>query len=494
MMFLDRLKELIKDIRVIVYLVSVVVAMIYLIYSASQMKIVVEDSPIIPKGTIIYSINDCKINNIQDFYSCIPEKGNIIVSTDKGNYLIEEKELYEFKEKTIVTTTGNIKFGIDIGGGYMIVLKSLEDISKDQLYLAQKVLEKRLNTLGLKSLNIYTAGDKYIVIQVPTTEKRLIDVIKQQGYFEAKIMNLTVFTGLDIINVLTNPGYAGLEGCEKDVTGWHCSYYFTLILSKDAARRFANITKDIPLSLEFGGRYLKEKIYFYLDGELVSDLLIDANLRGVEATQVLIKVSGSGNTQKEASGDALNRASNLQIVLGSGSLPSKFEIEQISYISPQIAGSYIRKILFAAFLALIILATIVFIIFRNVKASLLIYLPMISEVMLAVAIAIAVGQTLDVAAILGVFLGIATGMDDNLIIVNDVLRGKREYKVEKSIKKVLFIVFTAIFTEIIAFVPMLHPSMAFGLFRGFAFMTIVTALVGYFITRPAYVKLTNFFL
>lgn len=494
MMFLERLKELLKDIRVAIYFVSTIIAIIYLIYSITTMKVVVEDSPIIPKGTIIYSINDCKVRSIQDFYSCIPEKGNILVNTNRGNYLIEEENIHEFKEKTIVTTTGNIKFGIDIGGGYMIILKSLEEISRDQLYLAQRVLEDRLNALGLKSLNIYAAGDKYIVIQVPTTEKRLIDVIRQQGHFEAKIMNITVFTGSDIINILTSPGYAGFEGCDRDITGWYCSYYFTLVLSRDAARRFANITRDIPLSLELGGRYLKEKIYFYLDGELISELYIDANLRGVEAMQVLIKVSGSGNTQREASENALNKARDLQIVLGSGSLPSKFEIEQISYISPQIAKEYLNKFSIALILALAILGILVFSVYRNIVASLLIYIPMISEVILAVAIAIAVGQTLDVAAILGIFLGISTGMDDNLIIVNDVLRGKKEYKVEKSIKKVLFIVFTAIFTEIIAFVPMLHPSMAFGLFRGFAFMTIITALVGYFITRPAYVKLTNFLL
>jgi len=263
-----------------------------------------------------------------------------------------------------------------------------------------------------------------------------------------------------------------------------------LVLSKDAAKAFANITKDIPISIEAGGRYLEEKIYFYLDGNLVSDLYIDANLRGVEASQVLIRVSGEGVTQREAATDAINRARDLQMYLGKGSLPSRFAIEEISYISPKIAIGLLDNILLAGIIALIILGIVVFLVFRNVKASLLVYIPMISEVIIAVAIGIFLGQTFDIPAILGVFLGIATGMDDNLVIVNDALLGKKEYRMERSMKKVLFIIFTAVLTEVFAYIPLLFSNVALGLLRGFAVMTIITSLVGFFITRPAYVRIT----
>jgi len=483
------IKDLLRDWKVLLYLIVLFASIIYLAYSFLSIKVVVDQSPVLPKGAVVYEINNCRITNVQSFYSCIPEEGPAIVKTSNGNFLLNTSELDLLRYNTSVIPIGNIKMGTDIGGGYQIVLKSIEPLSIDQMYLAQRILESRLNEKGIKALGIYVAGNEYIIIRIPSTEKELIEKIKEQGYFEAKIKNQTVFTGTDIINILSDPQHSGLE-CDMYQGRWVCSYYFTLVLSKDAARRFANITKDISISIEAGGRYLEEKIYFYLDGNLVSDLYIDANLRGVEASQVLIRVSGEGSTQREAATDAINRAKDLQMYLGKGSLPSRFVIEEISYISPEIASGLLDNILFAGIVALVLLGIVVFLAFRNIKASLLVYIPMISEVIIAVAIGVMLGQTFDIPAILGVFLGIATGMDDNLIIVSDALRGKKEYRIEKSLKKVLFIVFTAVLTEIFAYIPLLFSNVALGLLRGFAVMTIITSLVGLLITRPAYVQLT----
>jgi len=483
------IKDLLSDWRVLLYLIVLLASIIYLFYSISTVKMAVDQSPVLPRGAIVYEINDCKVINIQSFYSCIPQDEPAIVKTSEGNFLFNTSELDLLRYNTTVIPVGNIKLGTDLGGGYQIILKSEEPLSLDQMYLAQRILESRLNEMGVKALNIYVAGSEYIIIRIPSTEKELIEKIKEQGYFEAKIKNQTVFTGTDIINILSDPQHSGLE-CNTYQGKWVCSYYFTLVLSKDAAKRFANITKDIPISIESGGRYLEEKIYFYLDGKLVSDLYIDANLRGVEASQVLIRVAGEGSTQKEAATNAINNAKDLQMYLGKGSLPSKFVIEEISYISPEIAGKTLRDILIAGLVSLILLGATVLFVFRNIKASLLIYIPMISEIIIAIAIGIAIGQTFDIPTILGIFLGIATGMDDNLIIVNEALLGKKEYKMEKSLKKVLFVVFTAILVEIFAYIPLLFSNVALGLFRGFALMAIVTALIGYFITRPAYVRIT----
>jgi len=482
-------KDLLRDWRVLLYLIVLLASIAYLLYSISTERITIDYSPVLPKGAIVYEINDCRVTSVSSFYSCIPQEGPAIVKTSEGNFLFNTSELDLLRYNTSVIPVGNIKLGTDIGGGYQIILKSVEPLSLDQMYLAQRILESRLNEMGVKALNIYVAGSEYIIIRVPSTEKELIEKIKEQGFFEAKIKNQTVFTGADIISILSDPQHSGLE-CDTYQGTWVCSYYFTLVLSKDAAKRFANITKDIPVSIESGGRYLEEKIYFYLDGNLISDLYIDASLRGVEASQVLIRVSGEGATQREAATNAINNAKDLQIYLGKGSLPSRFTIEEISYISPEIAGNTLNNILIAGLASLILLGAIVLLIFRNIKASLLVYVPMLSEIIIAVAIGIAIGQTFDIPAVLGIFLGIATGMDDNLIIVNEALLGKKEYKMERSLKKVLFIVFTAILIEIFAYIPLLFSNVALGLFRGFAVMAIITALVGFFITRPAYVRIT----
>jgi len=484
------IKDLLKDWRVLLYLIILFVSTVYLLYSIFSMKVVVDESPILPNGTVVYAINNCKVTSVQSFYSCIPNEGPAIVRTSDGNFLLNTSELDLLRYNTSVIPSGDIKLGTDIGGGYQVILKSEKPLSLDQMYLAQRILESRLNDMGIKALDIYIAGDQYIIALIPSTEKELIEKIKEQGYFVAEIDNQTVFTGADIISILTDPQHSGLE-CGTSQGGWVCSYYFTLVLSQNAAMRFANITSNIPVSIESGGRYLEDEIYFYLDGQLVSSLYIDANLKGVPATQVQIRVSGEGSSEKEAATNAINEAKDLEMYLGKGSLPSKFEIEEISYIPPEIVGGLLYNILLAGLIALILIGIVVFLVFRNVKASLLVYIPMISELIISIALGIALGQTFDIPAILGVFLGIATGIDDNLIIVNDTLLGKREYKIEKSIRKITFIIVTAVLIEVLAYVPLLFSNIALGLLRGFAIMTIITALVGLFVTRPAYVQLAH---
>ncbi|MBI4176414.1 MAG: hypothetical protein HY518_04360 [Candidatus Aenigmarchaeota archaeon] len=100
----------------------------------------------------------------------------------------------------------------------------------------------------------------------------------------------------------------------------------------------------------------------------------------------------------------------------------------------------------------------------------------------------------DLAAIGGIIAAIGTGIDDQLVIADEALHGRKDEAISKKgvlhkIKSAFFIVFGSAATLIAAMIPLV--SIGTGLVRGFAITTIVGVLVGVLVTRPAYAKIVE---
>lgn len=487
---MSKIIDILKDWRISLYFASLILSIIFLIYAFSYKEVIVKYSPIdlIPNNTVIYSVDGCKVNSINDFYSCLKNAKNYILETNKGTIRIPE-EYEKYLNEIKLYENSIVKFGVDIGGGYNIILAPVGNISESDLELAVRVIENRINAFGVKSINLYYTPEGYIIIQLPVGEEDIINRITQMGKFEAKINNITVFTGEDILSVVTSPPEAGFNFCTKSQNEWVCQYYFTLVISPKAAENFAKVTENLSVVYKGGGFYLDRPIEFYLDGQKVSELLISADLKGKPVTKVSIEIARSGATEREARANAMEEAKSLQVILANGNLPTKFEVVQVSVLSP-IFGKYILNSLYITGIVMFSLILLTLIItYRRIKVFLLLVLAMVSEVVIGLALGIAVGQTLDLAALLGILVAVATGIDDQLIAVEEILRGRKELDIQKSIKKALFIILVAVLLEFMAVFPLFVAGL--GLFRGFATMTILTIGVGYLITRRAFVRLVE---
>ena len=496
-MNLQLIKDIIKDWRMLLYIVLAVLSIVYVAYAISSKKVVVTYSPILPNGSVIHAISyysgeKCAVKSIQDFYSCIKNDTPLIVETNKGKIPIDQNEtvlLY----KTKIKEEGLIKLGIDISGGIRVILRPTENISYHDVVLAASVIEKRLNSYGLKSIDIKVAknteGESFIIVELPESEEDLIKIIQREGKFEAKINNTTVFTGKDIIAVHTYPPEGGIQTCYKTQGGWACKFYFTVYLNKDAAKIFAEVTKNIPVVFEAGQAYLKEDLILYLDGKEVDRLKISADLKGKVIDRAMISGLGFGNTKDEAAKDAIERMKELATILAYGSLPTTFDIVRIEKIPPTIGKIILSSVLLAGILAFSAVSLLIFIIYRRLKPAILIVTNMIIEIIMIVALGILIGQTFDLPAIAGILIAIGTGVDDQIIAIEEILRGRRELKMEKKTWKILFIVISAFITLLLAMFPLLFAGL--GLLKGFAIMTIIGAAIGAFITRPAFIRLAQ---
>ena len=326
----------------------------------------------------------------------------------------------------------------------------------------------------------------------------LEDLVAKQGVFEAKIGNQTVFTGGD--EDITYVGRTGQDAiiseCFKIQEGEACNFRFVIYLSEQAAQRHADITDELEINLSSGGKYLSKQIDFYLDEKLTDSLNIGADLKGKVATQIQISGSSTGTTRQEALENTKNEMKKLQTILITGSLPFKLKIVKLDRISPKLGEQFTKQLLIAALFAIIAVSILVFIRYRKIKVSLALISVSLSEVLIILGVASLIKWNLDLPSIAGIIAAIGTGIDSQLIIMDEArIRGE---SIKQKIKKALFIIVTAFFTTFVALVP-LTGALSFmgigaasaGLLKGFAITTLIGITTGVLISRPAFADIAR---
>ncbi|GAI96979.1 unnamed protein product, partial [marine sediment metagenome] len=274
------------------------------------------------------------------------------------------------------------------------------------------------------------------------------DLISQQGKFEAKIGNDTVFIGgkdKDIASVCRgDPTCARIDRPQQSQEGYVAQFSFGITLSAEAAKRHAKITEDLESSIE-NPEYLSEPLNLYLDDKIVNSLLISKGLKGRVTTQISISGSGIGETQDEAFRDAEESMKKLQTILITGSLPYKLEIVKLDTISPVLGEEFVNSILLAGAVALLAVSLFIFIRYRKVKSSLALLITAISEIIIILGIAALIEWNLDLPSIAGILATIGTGIDQQIIILDEARQGTF-LSLKQRMKRAFSIILGAYFT------------------------------------------------
>ncbi|MBS3167744.1 hypothetical protein J4216_01325 [Candidatus Woesearchaeota archaeon] len=442
----------------------------------------------------ILEINDQKINSPEEYLSLvnqIPTNSTLTIKTTKDTYLfLKDSEDIGISVKEAASS--NLRKGLDLEGGTRVLLSPVDEVSDSDIQDIISVMENRLNVFGLADVNIKSAsdleGNKFIVIEIAgTTKEELKEIVAKQGKFEAKIANQTVFIGgeKDITFVCRTDGTCSrISNCQENNGQNFCRFEFEIALSDAAATRHQEITKEIPIvPTPSGQRILNETIDFYLDDQLVDQLQIDASLKGQKATRITISGSGTGLTQEQALKETIKNRERLQTILITGSLPTKLEIVKIDTISPSFGASFINNSILIGIIATLAVGLIIYIRYRSLKITIPIMITVLSEIYLILGFAALFKNNLDIAAIAGIIAAVGTGVNDQIVITDEVLSGKSE-PIKKNIKKAFFVILAAYATTVAAMLPLLRAGA--GLLVGFAVVTIVGVTVGVLITRPAF--------
>ena len=453
---------------------------------------------------IIKSINGQPINTFEDYKSSInsifPTK-NLTKVTIVANSAGKDSTLviYTKTAPNMVVAdipTTKIKTGLDLSGGARALVRAENrSLSTSELDDLISITSNRLNQFGIADVSVRPvsdlSGNNFMMIEVAgATPSDLSELISNQGKFEAKIGNETVFIGgkQDITYVARTGEQSGIYSCGAYQGGQVCSFRFAITLSDAAAKRQAATTDRLPLN-STDPRYLSSPLDLYVDDKLVDSLAISKDLKGTMTTQISIQGSGTGKTQTDAYNDAETNMKHLQTILITGSLPYKLEIVKIDTISPVLGKQFTQNILLLALVAFIGVSLTVFIRYRKIKITLAMILTMLSEVFITLAIATLIKWNLDAPSIAGIIAGIGTGVDDQIVIVDEAVSDK-ESSLKARIKNALFIIFAAFFLTVVAMLPLFWAGA--GMLKGFALTTIIGVSVGVFIARPAFSDIVKF--
>ncbi|MBN2881180.1 hypothetical protein JXM83_03945 [Candidatus Woesearchaeota archaeon] len=455
-------------------------------------------------------VMDIPVNSISDYHSALEsvKQGQTvkITTTKKSGLFTRETKVYNilipFSNDTNDDYLGltvsnvpnnNLILGLDLQGGTSAVLKPTHEINESDFNTLISILNERLNVQGLTDVKIRKTtnllGESYISLEMAgVTKKEVEDILARQGKFEAKIGNDTVFTGQDVKNIPANE--AMITGCGLAAENvYSCRYRFSVTLSVEASEKRAELTNrlDVIAMPNSENDYLSENITFLLDDEVISELYIGSELKGNAITTTAVSGSATGVSEREAYKNAVYEMDKLQTMLQTGKLPVQLEIVDFSEISPKLGEQFLKNSFFVGMLAIIAVALIIFLRFRKLEIAVPMAFTMVSEVVLMLGFAAFTKWNLDLAAIAGIIIAAGTGVDDQIVITDEVLKGDTADNVinwKKRIKNAFFIIMASYFTTLVAMLPLFRAGA--GQLRGFALTTIVGISFGVFLTRPAF--------
>ncbi len=540
---MSKLKKVFKNVRVIIVLCALIMALVAIHPNPWAKGVVIKSvtrnssaelagftNPkpnLAPMSReVILAMNNQPILSVADYYTFLestkPNK-TIQVRTTQGIYNILVRE--KLKTTTVNDTpetislgaediglhidaapTSNVRKGLDLQGGTRVLLSPVDPVSSETLELMVDHLKERLNVYGLSDLLITNVQDKpgflgkgnnYILVEIAgASDEEVRELLSKQGKFEAKIGNTTVFKGgNDVTFVCRTADCSGIDpnrGCSRSGNEWLCGFQFSISLAPDAAQHQADATKGLQIIARPSGEgYLSSPLELYLDDVLVDSLNIAEDLQGRAVTEIAITGSGSGISQSDAMQDSLENMKKLQTVLITGSLPVRLEIVKIDAVSPVLGNEFLQNAWLVGLLATLSVTIVLMIAYRQLRIALPIMLTCLSEIFLMIGIAALVGSNIDLAAIAGIIIAVGTGVNDQIVIVDETLKKRREGFMpwKERLKQAFFIIFSAYFTVVAAMLPLLFAGA--GLLKGFAVMTILGVSVGVFITRPAFAAIAE---
>ncbi|WP_319508617.1 preprotein translocase subunit SecD [uncultured Methanolobus sp.] len=354
-----------------------------------------------------------------------------------------------------------------------------EGVTTETRDMTKEILSDKLNSLGLKDIPVKTVGDDYILIDFAGIDLATAkNIAEKPGKFEIRI----VTQGNESKHVLYGDEIAtvSIVGFHEDGGQWYVPFTLT--------ETGALALQEIAIETGATTNPMSHNLVMYLDdNEVYSAPLSDSAASRLAEMPIYAWQASTGPDEESKA-----QAEQLQIHLRAGALPVNVELMGSGHVDAALGQQFKGQATIAGLLALFAVA---FVIYRKYNKP-AILVPMvatsISEVIMILGFAAAIGWQLDLASIAGIIAAIGTGIDHLVIITDEVLyEGKLPpRKVYLSrITKAFGIIFAAAATTIIAMSPLV--VMGFGSLKGFAITTIIGVMIGILIARPVYGKVIH---
>lgn len=296
----------------------------------------------------------------------------------------------------------SIKQGLDLQGGTHVVLQAVDTpelkVDDDAVNRSVKIIERRVNELGLTEPVIQRQGKDRIIVELPGVKdpEKAISMLGRTAMLQFKdISGNVVLTGKDL-----KDAKAQVSQGNQAVVG--------LEFSEEGGKKFADLT----------ARNIGKQIAIVLDGEVLTAPVVQEAITGGRA-----QISGSRNVEE---------AEHLAILLRSGSLPVKIEVMENRTVGPTLGQDSKDKSIKAFSIGII--GVFVFLLLFYRLAGIVADIALLLYVMLLLLIMRYLGATLTLPGIAGIILSIGMAVDANVLIFE---RFKEEVKRGKTLRSAM---------------------------------------------------------
>ena len=196
--------------------------------------------------------------------------------------------------------------------------------------------------------------------------------------------------------------------------------------------------------------------------------------------------------------DAKTRLDDLLVILESGSLPIPIESISTESISPFLGKEFLRNSLWIGLFALLTVALVLFIRYKVFNLIFPMLFSDVSELIISLGFLSLIQFRIDLATIAGILAAIGTGVDHEVIITDELLKGTKEEEASSSgqsltakVKSAFFIIFAAVATVFVTMLPIIFFNVGLSKLVGFAITVMFGAVLGVFVTRPAFAEVAK---
>ncbi len=357
-----------------------------------------------------------------------------------------------------------------------------QGVSEDTADVVKRILEEKVNTLGTRDarFNTITSSSgvsRYMRVELAGADINTAqDIVGSQGKFEIRIAT----TGNESDHVLYGDAVTSVSKPTQYPPGSD-SWGVGFTLSPEGAQAF----KDG--AIQYGATTNPEahELMMFLDGNMVYTAPLSTDLASKLRTGTVRELSASTG----AGTDGMEKARELEIHLRAGALPVDVEIAGSGQVSASLGEYFKMMCVLAGLLALAGVAVMVYYRYREPLVVIPMICTNIAEIVILLGIARYI-QQLDLASIAGLIAVLGTGIDQLVVITDEVLH---EGKVpspsiyQSRLKRAFGIIMISAATMVIAMLPLAVMDLAS--LKGFAIITILGVLIGVTITRPAYGKI-----
>lgn len=353
----------------------------------------------------------------------------------------------------------SIKQGLDLQGGTHVVLEAIDTpeakVDDDSVKRVIKIIERRVNELGLTEPIIQQEGQRRIIVELPGIKDpdsaiKLIGKTAMLEFQDSK--GNIVLTGSDL-----KDAQAQMDQAKQHLVA--------LEFTKEGGEKFAKLTAE----------NIGKPISILLDKQVLTSPVVQAVIPNGKAVI-------TGNRSME-------EAQDLAILLRSGSLPVKIEVMETRTVGPSLGQDSKDKSVVAFMVG--IGAVVIFMLLFYRMSGFIANIALLLYTLLTLLALNMLNATLTLPGIAGIILSIGMAVDANVLIFE---RFKEEIRAGKTLRAAMDAGFHRALTTIIdsnvttAIAGVVLFFLGTGSVKGFA----VTLLVGIVISMFTAVTVTQF--